>query len=109
MQQARNDGQQPQPTCDIAIFGLNLPTGAPLALVETAFITAMAGIRLIVRAGDLRAVSYSPHTCGGRGLARLRLTASLASAVLAARRRLSCFSPGTSVDVWRTLEERRYV
>ena len=89
--------------------GSTLPTGAPLALVEAAFITAMSGIRLIVRAGDLRAVSYSPHTCGGRGLARLRLTASLASAVLEARRRLSCFSPGTSVDVWRTPEERRYV
>ena len=69
----------------------------------------MAAIRLPLQQPHVQVVSYAPLAVGGRGLARLRLPAPAAAAVLAAKPRLSSFQPGISVDVWRGPEERRYV
>ena len=71
--------------------------------------TCMAAIRLPVQPHSVQAVDYTPHSCSGRGCARLRLPAALAQAALAAAPRLRCFRPDVSLDVWHSREERRWV
>lgn len=94
---------------DLAVFGLNVALGSPLSAAQAAFLAALALIRLPAAARDVHTVSHSPHSCSGRGRARLRLPAALAQAVLAAAPRLRGFCPEISVDVWRKPEEQQWI
>ena len=96
---------------DIAVLGLNLPSGTNPETVICHFLSLLRDVHLHAVPSDVLAlVSHQPGYYGCRGLTRLRLTPKLFSATLAASPRLTASARFSSVSIspWRTPEERAY-
>lgn len=104
------NGRQTGAKLHLAVFGLPLPIDATAAATEAAFARVATSIRLPVPQEAVRAVSYSPHACGGRGCARLSLPALAARAVLDAAPRLPAYGLSSiSVTLWQGPAERQFL
>ena len=96
---------------DVAVVGLNLPTGTNTESVIYHFLSLLRDAHLHAVPSDVLAlVSHQPGYYERRGLIRLRLTPRLFSATLAASPRLAASARFSAVSIspWRTPEERAY-